>query len=51
MAKEVIEIPVERKYADFEEEWYLFVKCLHKWRLVYPDFPFRGIWDRVEADL
>jgi hypothetical protein len=43
----VLEIPVKKKYGGFEEHWYQCAGCDEKWRLVYPDFPFKGIWGKV----
>ncbi len=41
------EVPVEKKYAGFPEQWYKCPRCQQLWRLVHPDFPFKGIWDNV----
>lgn len=43
-----IEIPVIRPYAAFTEQWYQCKKCSQIWRLVYPDFPFKGLWNIVD---
>lgn len=45
---DLIEIPVQKYYAGFPEKWYKCNKCLQIWRLVYPDFPFKGIWEKVK---
>ncbi len=42
-----IEIEVVKPYAGFPEQWFLCVKCQQTWRLVYPDFPFKGLWEQV----
>jgi hypothetical protein len=44
----LIEIPVKKKYAGFVEQWFKCVGCGQIWRLVHPDFPFKGIWDIVK---
>ena len=44
---ELIEIPVESFYAGFEEKWYKCSMCENVWRLVYPDFPFKGFWIKM----
>ncbi len=43
------EIPVEQPDSDvgFVEKWFQCVKCGTKWRLIEPDPPFAGIWERV----
>lgn len=43
------EIPVLMRYAGFFEKWYKCTTCSQKWRLVYPDFPFKGLWLKVVA--
>ena len=43
----IIETPVEQKYAGFNEQWYKCKDCEQMWRLVHPDFPFKGLWDIV----
>ncbi|MDR2087766.1 MAG: hypothetical protein LBP73_00230 [Clostridiales Family XIII bacterium] len=44
----LIEVPVKSKYAGFVEQWYKCSDCEQTWRLVHPDFPFKGIWDTVK---
>lgn len=41
---ELIEIPVKKRYAGFPEQWYKCKSCSQAWRLVHPDFPFKGLW-------
>jgi hypothetical protein len=43
---ELIEIPVKEKYFEFKEQWFQCTKYKHIWRLVYPDFPFKGLWKK-----
>ena len=45
---DLIEVPVQKKYAGFVEQWYKCPGCQQIWRLVHPDFPFKGIWDIVK---
>lgn len=45
---DLIEIPVEKKYAGFPEQWYKCKSCSQVWRLVHPDFPFKGIWGIIQ---
>ena len=44
---ELTETPVVKRYAGFEEQWYKCTKCDQVWKLVYPDYPFTGIWNTV----
>ncbi|NRG46586.1 hypothetical protein HRF87_17685 [Bacillus sp. CRN 9] len=47
---DLVETPVESKYGGstmLQEKWYKCVGCNRKWRLVYPEFPFRGLWKEV----
>ncbi len=44
------EIPAGVRYAGatvFDEKWFRLKKSKEVWRLVAPDFPFRGIFDRI----
>lgn len=43
----LIEIPVEKRYGGFAEQWFKCTQCQGKWRLVHPDFPFKGLWAKV----
>ena len=45
---DLFEVPVHTKYAGFIERWYKCSGCQQTWRLVYPDFPFKGIFDIVK---
>jgi hypothetical protein len=45
---DLIEVPVTKPYAGFPEQWYKCKSCSQVWRLVYPDFPFKGIWRVVK---
>jgi hypothetical protein len=49
--KDLTEIPVSKRYADsqiFKEHWYECNLCKQIWRLVAPDFPFSGLWEKVQ---
>lgn len=48
-ASDLIEVPVRKKYQDVgeEERWYRCPSCRRTWRLVAPDYPFRGVWEEV----
>lgn len=41
------EVPVENRYAGFQEQWFRCNQCNQVWRLVHPDFPFKGFWRLV----
>jgi len=46
------QVPVDMGYGPGEVyggTWYLNVETGETWRLVPPDFPFRGLWERVVA--
>jgi hypothetical protein len=45
---DLIEVPVQKQYAGFPEQWYGCKVCPQIWRLVHPDFPFKGIWEKVK---
>ena len=45
---ELYEISVQKRYAGFPEKWYKCKTCPQIWRLVYPDFPFKGLWTTVK---
>ncbi|QNU68611.1 hypothetical protein EHE19_009540 [Ruminiclostridium herbifermentans] len=38
----LVEVLVQKPYADFPEQWYQCKLCSQVWRLVHPDFPFKG---------
>jgi hypothetical protein len=46
------EISVNNSYSglSFNERWFCYNSIGEVWRLVYPDFPFRGYWGKVQAD-
>lgn len=48
--KELIETAVKNSYAGsaLRERWFQCVLCNKTWRLVAPDFPFKGVFCRVE---
>lgn len=43
-------IPVGKPYSNvgFVESWYRCTACLAIWRLVEPDPPFVGLWEKVD---
>lgn len=50
--EELVETPVENHFDNnslFEEHWYKCRNCSQVWRLVYPDFPFKGLWKQVKS--
>lgn len=47
---DLFEIAVESQYANskiFIERWFECVGCSQRWRLVAPDFPFKGLWEKL----
>ena len=44
------EIPVGIPFADaaVEEKWFKCSQCDRVWRLVSPDYPFKGAWDQID---
>jgi hypothetical protein len=42
-------VPVKTPYANVGllEQWYQCSLCQSVWRLVEPDPPFRGLWEKV----
>lgn len=44
----LVEVQVQKRFAGFPEQWYHCKGCMQTWRLVHPDFPFKGIWERVK---
>jgi len=45
---DLIEVPVQKPYVGFQEQWYKCTTCSQVWRLVHPDFPFKGLWNIVK---
>jgi hypothetical protein len=48
--KKIIEIPVEEYYWESNvrtEKWFLNLSDNSKWRFVYPDYPFKGIVQKM----
>jgi len=45
---ELMEVPVQKHYAGFPEQWFKCTSCPQIWRLVHPDFPFKGIWEKYQ---
>lgn len=43
------QVPVEAPYSNVGllESWYRCDQCQSIWRLVEPDPPFKGLWERV----
>ena len=50
--KNFISVSVTEKYSNFGflERWYRCVKCQTVWRLVEPDPPFKGLWERLKTE-
>jgi hypothetical protein len=49
---QAVEVAVTAPYLDatsFEEKWFSHKGSGQVWRLVWPDFPFTGLFERVEA--
>jgi hypothetical protein len=46
---ELVEVEVLEKYLNFEQHWFECSVCKQKWRLVYPDFPFKGFWMKYDS--
>jgi hypothetical protein len=44
------EVPVGKLYAgpNLKERWFKCSKCRRIWRLVYPEFSFRGLWELID---
>ena len=44
------EVPVRSHYigANFSEKWFRHVGSGEVWRLVWPDIPFTGVFERVD---
>jgi hypothetical protein len=45
---ELLDISVQKYYAGFPEELFRCKTCDTIWRLIHPDFPFKGLWTRYE---
>jgi hypothetical protein len=43
------EVPVKKPLSNvgFTENWYMCRKCSAVWRLVEPDPPFEGLWEKI----
>ncbi len=47
---DIIEIPMDPSYgrgALYGGRWFCDANSHEIWRLIPPDFPFRGVWERV----
>lgn len=44
----LVPIPVRKPYADlgFNEQWYE-ERSGERWRLIEPDFPFKGLFEKI----
>ena len=51
VARERIADPNYEKGKIFGGRWFEDIKTKEVWRLVPPDFPFRGLWERVDANV
>ncbi len=41
-------LPPTKRYSRFtREDWYRCPACNQVWRLVHPDPPFEGLWEKV----
>jgi hypothetical protein len=49
VAREQTPDPNYEKAQIFGGRWFEDIETKDIWRLVPPDFPFRGLWQRVEA--
>jgi hypothetical protein len=47
-AKEIVPVPDYNKGFVFGERWFQDIDSAEIWRLIPPDFPFRGLWELVE---
>ena len=50
-AEEIIPNPNYGKGEIYGGRWFRHVNCLQVWRLVEPDYPFKGLWEPVEHTL
>lgn len=44
------ELPVDKEYGKggiYGGRWFLDIENAERWRLVPPDFPFRGLWEPI----
>jgi hypothetical protein len=49
---EAVEIQVTKPYLDapaFQEKWYRHIGSGQIWRLVWPDGPFKGVFEHVDV--
>lgn len=49
-AKEITPLPDYHKGYVFGGRWFEDINSGQKWRLVPPDFPFRGIWEPIDVE-
>lgn len=49
ISEEFTEVPVQTPYSTtgHYERWFMSKSSRRTWRLVEPDFPFRGLWEEV----
>ena len=47
------EQPLDKLYeaGTGEERWFRCQKCNGEWRLIAPDFPFRGLWAPIPYEV
>ena len=48
--KKARKVPVKKRYQgieSFSEDWYQHIQSSTVWRLVHPDGPFRGIFEKI----
>ena len=47
------ELPVKNRYIGstiFQEKWFLHISSGQVWRVVWPDFPFTGVFEPIEKN-
>ena len=50
-AGSIIKVDADSNYEKgliYGGDWYKCATCNETWRIVRPDFPFRGLWEKVE---
>lgn len=45
---EEVEVDLKNLYFGDDEKWFKCKTTGEVWRLVSPDFPFRGLWDSID---
>lgn len=47
----LLEVELENKYAGFPEQWFKCAGCNQIWTPVHPDFPYKGLWEKVNLKI